>query len=287
MTAPPLAAFRAAMIQMRVVGGESRKNLRRAEEHLAAAAAAGVRLAILPEALDLGWTHPSARMQAEPIPEGEPCRRLAAAAVRHGLYVCAGLTERAGSYTYNTAVLIDPQGATVAKHRKVNELALAHGSYDPGESLSVVHTELGCLGLMVCADAFARNQVISRGLGYLGADVILSPCAWAVPADHDPSREPYGQLWRDNYAPVAKDFRLWIVGVSNVGTLTAGPWAGRKCIGCSLAVDPEGVIVVQGPYGEDAETILPLEIAPQPRPARGDGWESYWSKIPALPDGPA
>ena len=35
-----------------------------------------------------------------------------------------------------------------------------------------------------------------------------------------------GNLWRDNYGPVASDFRLWIAGVSNVGPITAGPWAG-------------------------------------------------------------
>ena len=94
----------------------------------------------------------------------------------------------------------------------------------------------------------------------MGADLILSPCAWAVPADHDNRKEPYGQLWRDNYGPVARDFRLWIAGASNVGWITAGPWQGRKCIGCSLVVDPSGKPVLEGPYGPDAETILNVDI---------------------------
>ena len=98
-----------------------------------------------------------------------------------------------------------------------------------------------------------------------------------MPADHDNTREPYGQLWLDNYRPVARDFRLWMVGVSNVGRLEAGPCAGRKCIGCSLAIAPDGRVVVLGPYGHEAEAILYVDVQLEPRPARGDALEKVWS----------
>ena len=94
----------------------------------------------------------------------------------------------------------------------------------------------------------------------MGAEVILSPSAWAVSANHDNKKDPYGQLWRDNYQPVAKKFGLWIAGASNVGKIVSGPWRGRKCIGCSLVVGPKGQVVVQGPYGESAEAIIYVEI---------------------------
>jgi predicted amidohydrolase len=81
-----------------------------------------------------------------------------------------------------------------------------------------------------------------------------------VPAGHDNAKEPYGQLWRDNYCPVAKQSNLWIAGVSNVGPITSGPWAGRKCIGCSLLVGPDGQVALLGPYGETAETILYADV---------------------------
>jgi hypothetical protein len=76
--------------------------------------------------------------------------------------------------------------------------------------------------------------------------------------------------------PVAQAFSLWIIGVSNVGWITAGPWAGRKCIGCSLVVGPDGREVLQGPYGVEAETILSVDVTPVPRPARGCGWTEHW-----------
>ena len=184
--------------------------------------------------------------------------------------------ERAGDQVFNSAVIIDRQGKLLLLHRKLNELTIGHEFYAQGDRLNVCHTELGTLGLMICADGFAQDQVLARALGYMGADVILSPSAWAVPADHDNEREPYGQLWRDSYTPVAKAFSMWIIGVSNVGWLTAGPWEGRKCIGCSLVVGPDGNVVLQGPYGADAETILYVDVAPVPRPTRGCGWVEHW-----------
>jgi predicted amidohydrolase len=268
--------FKLALVQMRVKGGRREENLRRAAQRIGEAAVAGAKIIVLPEALDLGWTHPSARTEAEPIPNGAACLTLREAARRNGVSVCAGLTERAGEAVFNSAVLIDPSGTVLLAHRKLNELEIGLDLYGQGDRLAVARTPLGTVGVMVCADAFARGQVISRTLGLMGADVIVSPCAWAVPANHDNTREPYGQLWLDNYCPVARDFRLWIVGVSNVGWLTDGPWQGRRCIGCSLVVNPDGAAVVRGPYGVDAEALLYTDIQIEPRPARGDAWEDHW-----------
>jgi predicted amidohydrolase len=271
-------AFRLALIQMQVQGGQPEANLRRAADLAARAAAQGAQALLFPEALDCGWTHPSARQLAEAIPEGRTCLALRAMARQHGVFLCAGLVERDGDRVFNSAVLIDPQGQVRLRHRKLNELEIGHDCYAQGDTLGVTATPFGTIGVMICADAFARGQVVGRSLGLMGAHVILSPCAWAVPATHDNAREPYGQLWLDNYGPAARDFQLWIAGVSNVGRLEAGPWAGRKCIGCSLLVGPDGQPVLKGPYGDTAETILLADITPLPRPARGDGWETFWKR---------
>lgn len=270
--------FRLALIQMLVVAGEKARNLRHAEELIAQAASGGAQVVLLPECMDLGWTDVSAKPHASPIPDGDVCRALCESARRHRVYVCSGLTERDGERVYNAAVLIDPQGQVLLKHRKLNELDIGHGFYDQGDRLNVCHTELGTFGVMICADATAKDRVLTRSLGYMGADVILSPSAWAVPARHDNAKEPYGQLWRDAYRPVASEFSIWIASASNVGWMTGGPWKGWKCIGCSMAVGPEGQEVVNGPYGAEAETLLYVDVTPVPRPARGTGWHEHWGR---------
>lgn len=270
--------LRIALAQMRVIGGNLAANLHRAAECIAAAADQGANLIVLPEALDVGWTDPAASAGAQAIPDGATCRHLREAARRHRIHVCAGLTERAGKSIFNAAVLLGPDGELLLHHRKLNELAIGHDSYAQGDRLGVAHTDFGTVGLMICADAFARGEVISRTLGLMGADLIVSPCAWAVPAEHDPAIEPYGQLWRDCYGPVARDFRLWIAGVSSVGPIRGGPWAGRKCIGCSLLVGPDGTVRQEGPYGEEAEALLLADLELPARPARGDEWANCWNR---------
>ncbi len=252
--------FKLALIQMKVEGGAKHVNLERAETRIAEAARAGADIVLLPECLDLGWTHPSATSEAEPIPGGEPCSRLATVANAHSVFVCAGITERCGNEVFNAAIFVDPAGEVLHVHRKINELDIGREFYSRGDRLGVVRTDLATFGVMICADGFARGEVISRTLCEMRADVILSPGAWAVPADHDQAAEPYGDVWRNAYIPVAREFGVWIAGVSNVGPMTAGPWEGRHCIGCSLVIGPGGVEVAQGPYGIGAEEILYLEL---------------------------
>jgi predicted amidohydrolase len=258
-----VAVFKLALAQMLVEGGAKEANVARAETSIARAAASGARVVLLPEALNLGWTHGAARTEADAIPDGETCTRLRAAARRNAVFVCAGIIERAGARCFNAAVLIDPLGNVLLHHRKLNELDIAHSLYANGDRLGVADTSIGRVGVMICADAFASGQVVSRTLGLMGANVILSPCAWAVPPDHDEARTPYGRIWLENYGPVARDFRVWIAGCSNVGPINDGPWTGRNCIGCSLVMGPDGETVLRGPYGVGAETILYVDVEPE------------------------
>ena len=271
----PAKSFNVALVQMLVEGGEKERNLARAEERIARAAEMGSEIVLLPETLDLGWTHPSALQQAEPIPEGGPCQRLAAAARRHRVVICAGLTERCGAQVFNSAVLLDRDGKLLLLHRKLNELEIGHMYYAQGDRLGVAETEFGRIGVMICADGKAQGQVLTRALCHMGADLILSPSAWAKPANYDHVANPYGQVWRDAYMPVARQFQAWILSASNVGPMTAGPWAGYNCIGCSLVVDPLGRAVLQGDYGVDADTLLIAQVQTVRRPARGELWDAH------------
>jgi len=269
---PPTNPVRVALVQMTVVGGDIDGNLARTQERIATAAALGARIAVLPECLDTGWTFPTARGLATEVPGGAVCAALAESARVHGMVVCAGLTERDHDRVYNTAVLLGPDGTLLSRHRKINELAIAHGVYDQGDRLSVVPTPLGTLGTLVCADAVARGGVLLNGLALMGADIILSPCAWAVAPDHDNTVDPYGTLWRDAYTGIAQEQGCAVVGVSNVGWVVGGAWDGWRCIGCSLAIDTDGTELIQAPYGADADSVHVVEITPKPRGARGSSW---------------
>jgi predicted amidohydrolase len=267
--------FTLAIAQMFVEPGNKTRNLEHAEQFIHEAAVNKADVVLLPEVMDLGWTHPSARQLADPIPEGETCKRLCQSAKENNVYICCGIVERDGNAIYNAAIIIDNKGKVLVKHRKLNELDIAHNVYDQGDCLGVCHTPWGTFGLMICADAVAKDHVLTRSLCYMGADVILSPSSWAVPPDHNNVADPYGDTWRKAYMPVAREFSVWIASASNVGPVTEGPWKNWKCIGCSLIVGPDGKEKLMGPYGEDAEKILYYEIKPVSRPARGTKWTDF------------
>ncbi|NNE91515.1 MAG: carbon-nitrogen hydrolase family protein [Verrucomicrobiales bacterium] len=194
-------------------------------------------------------------------PEGMNFEPLANAAAQKGIVVCAGLIERNGDRLFNSAVLLDRSGRKIAHHRKINELEIAHEIYTSGESAGPpVETEIGKIGLHICADAFVEEQWISREIASAGADVILSPCAWAVPPEFDPVVETYGQIWRENYEPVAREFGVAIAGCSCVGPIRSGPWAGHSCIGNSMVFDSRGREILTGPHGANADELLFVEI---------------------------
>ena len=151
----PMNRFKLALVQMPVIGGRRDENLRGAEHYIAQAANEGAAVVLLPEALDCGWCHDSARTDAGAIPDGDSCLRLREAARAHRIHVCAGLIERAGDQLFNSAVLISPDGDVLLHHRKLNELTMAHLLYACGDRLAVAHTPLGSIGLMICADGFA------------------------------------------------------------------------------------------------------------------------------------
>ncbi|HEX2750027.1 MAG TPA: carbon-nitrogen hydrolase family protein [Verrucomicrobiales bacterium] len=252
--------MRLALAQMTVEPGRPEENLARAEERILRAAQGGADTVLLPETLDCGWTHPSARELAGPVPGGMAYERLRKAAVASGVMVCAGLVERSGDLLYNAAVLISPDGELLLHHRKLNELDFARKLYVCGNRLGVAETPHGRVGVMICADAFAKGLVITRTLGHMGARIILSPCAWAVPPDYDNVKEPYGRLWRRSYGPPARGRKMWIAGCSNVGPVTAGEWAGWQCIGCSMVVGPDGQVAVQAAYGAHTDGVLTVDI---------------------------
>ena len=249
-----------AMVQMRVDFARAQENLARAERAIAQAAASGCCCAVLPECCDIGWGLPDALSYADQIP-GPRTQRLGRLAAQHGMYIVAGLTENDNGHCYNTAVIISPTGELLGKHRKINVLpGVEDMVYAVGDRLGVYDTDFGRVGIDICADNARSHLMLGHALAAMGAQMILSPCAWAVTANDAAQRTPYGAEWLESYGILAKEHGLWVVGVSNVGEVGAGVWAGWKCIGNSIAMSPDGVALTME-YGVDAEAVGVVSIA--------------------------
>ena len=253
------------MGQLLVEGGEPDRNLERARQMAANAQGQGCEMLLLPECLDLAWTHPSCLDQAKPIP-GPYSDCLAALAKEHSLFICCGLTEKDGKNIYNSAVLFDDQGEILLKYRKINVLDVALPMYAVGDRLGVVDTKFGRIGINICSDNYEDALDIGFVLGRMGAQLLLSPSSWTVDYSMTETGSPYGEKWIKPYQILAKAFDLVVVNATSVGTIVGGPFEGKKMVGCSMAVSRNGVIK-QGQYNEFAGelTVVSVKLPEPPR----------------------
>ena len=255
------------MGQLLVEGGEPERNLKRAVEMINHAASQRCDIVLLPECLDLGWTHPSAKTEAQPIPGGRS-DILCDQARKHGIYICAGLTEKDKDKVYNAAVLINPAGEIILKYRKINLLVVEQEYYAVGQFLQAVDTPLGMIGVNICADNYKDGLVVGHALARMGPEIILSPSSWTVDYSFIETDDPYGEKWIRPYFTLAKFYNLVIVGTTSVGVIVGGPYEGKKSVGCSLAVGPEGIIA-RGRYNEFAGELITAEFNVPKREDKG------------------
>jgi predicted amidohydrolase len=181
--APPAARpVRVAAIYYRPSGSTSgldsvQRAARFAEQ---IAAAHGPDVMVLGELLNVIGAPGSYDAKAETIP-GPSTDVMAGVARGYGVNVAFGMLERDGSRLYNTAVLIDRDGAIAGKYRKVQvPLNEASGGISPGESVPVFQTDFGRVALLICQDTFFPEP--AREAAVKGAELLLVPIWGGKPA---------------------------------------------------------------------------------------------------------
>ena len=253
--------MKVASAQILVESGDPVGNLERAVVAVREAKSRGADIVVLPECSNFGWADSSAITQASPIISDPFVLGLRALAKSVDVFIAVGFVERSEHQLFNAAVLIDPAGEILIHHRKINELDFAREIYSTGSEVFVAETPLGTIGLMICADALSEEAAVIERLVALGADVILSPSAWAVPPNHDNTETPYGSLWVDAYRRGLGSSKSWVVATSNVGVISDGVWVGFPCIGNSIAVGPGAAELIVSPFGQTAVHTEIIEIS--------------------------
>jgi len=160
--------------------------------------------------------------------------RLCEWARKEGMWLVPGsLYEKDGANIYNSAIVISPEGKIVTKYRKLFPWRPLETS-SPGDSFCVFDIpNKGRFGLCICYDQWFPEVV--RTLTWMGAEVILHPCATYT---SDRAQE---LIISQAQAIFNQVYFLSVDGVGGGG------------VGRSIFVDPEGhVLQVAG----ERETIL-------------------------------
>jgi hypothetical protein len=127
---PPFAGVCKLALLQTLAGSDKAANLVAARAAIAEAAAAGAQIIALPECFNSPYATAQFPVYAEPIPataaalsaaEHPSTHMLSAAAAAHGVYLVGGsIPEVAEGKVYNTCVAFGPDGALLARHRKMH-----------------------------------------------------------------------------------------------------------------------------------------------------------------------
>ncbi len=241
-----------------VEGAEPERNIERAARYIKQAADEKTDLILLPETIDFGWTHPEGIDSAKSIP-GEYSEIFCGLALKHNIWICVGLTEKVNELNYNSAILINRNGEIVLKHRKINLLEVEFPFYQIGNKIEVLDTEFGIIGLNICADNYWGSKYLGESLAAMGANLILSPSSWTVGHSVNEANDPYEDKWEKPYSYLASNFNLILASTTSVGYLVGGPYVGKKMIGKSLVMGPDGIID-QGGFNEFSSHLLLVDL---------------------------
>lgn len=167
--------------------------------------------------------------------DGEYVDQFRTAARENEIHVVATILEEGNPDPFNTAILIDPSGETVLRHRKVHTcfFATPEKACGRGEGFDVAQITTTCgpvtVGMMICMDREYPDAAST--LSAAGAEIALIPNASHMATD-----------------PIVGDLRLAHTrgkAFESVMGLALANYPAPSSDGHSLAVDPFGRILVE------------------------------------------
>lgn len=239
----------AALIQM-TSGIDPDVNLATIDRAMAEAAAGGAAMAFLPE-MSLLLDSDRARSAAHIVREADSQwpGALQTMAEKHGIWLHSGsmpLFTDDGKRRVNRSHVIAADGSIRARYDKIHmfDVTLPSGenwqesaAYAGGDTIAVVDTPLGRLGLSICYDL--RFPELYRALVDRGATLIAIPAAFTVSTGE--------AHWHVLMRARAIETGCHVLAAAQSGTHADG----RKTFGHSLAIDPWGAVLIDAGVTED------------------------------------
>lgn len=241
-----MPSTRIAAIQM-VSGPEVAANLEAAERLIAQAAAAGARLAALPENFYLIGRHESDKVKVRERDGSGPVQDfLSRTAREHGLWIVGGTAPidcGEEDRILSACLVFDDGGRRVARYDKMHLFRFDGGGderYDesrtlrPGGGSVAADSPFGRLALSICYDV--RFPELYRGLGTF--DAMFVPSAFTVPTG--------SAHWEILLRARAVENQAYVVAPAQGGLHPSG----RRTYGHTMVVDPWGQVLAVRPEGE-------------------------------------
>ncbi|WP_375504043.1 nitrilase-related carbon-nitrogen hydrolase [uncultured Jatrophihabitans sp.] len=196
---------------------------------IAAAAAGGAQLIVLPEMFATGFSMRPERIAED---EGGPTEQfLLARAAEHNAHLLASIAQRGADGAFrNNAVLARPDGS-VQRYAKIHPFSYAgeHEQYAAGDKFLTVEVHGVRLSIFVCYDLRFADEFWALADH---TDLYVVPANWPAPRH---------EHWRALLQARAIENQAYVLGVNRVGLAKDLPH-----LGGSVVLDPLGARLVEG-----------------------------------------
>ena len=195
-------------------------------------------------------------LRAEQIP-GPATRRLEAIAKEQNLYIAAGMADLQAGVVYNAFLFVGPDGY-IGKQRKLHIPVAEYPYYGNGSGLNVFDIGLCKIGASICFDNWFPET--SRILALKGAEVMLSPWMWIVPAEASPEKklaaiESRRERHKRFFPARALDNAMYVMVLDHVGTEAKD----FEFPGVSMAIDPYGEVIAESNALQEEMMLVDLK----------------------------
>lgn len=140
------------MVQFAILNGQIETNMETVWKSLGDLASQDVRLAVLPELFSCGFDNLHLKEHSQQT--GPILDQLSGFARDHNMAIAGSLPELDNNKIFNTQYFIDTDGSVQGAYRKLHLFRLTHEHefYGAGDTVKILDTSLGKLGLMICYD---------------------------------------------------------------------------------------------------------------------------------------
>jgi len=205
-------------------------------------------LLVLPELFNTGYlftSHEEVAELSEEIPGGRTTEALSMLARKKNVWIVGGLAERSGDNSYNSAVLVGPEGYR-ATYRKIHLFSEENLWFKPGDGEFQVYDIGHCtIGIMICFDWIFPESM--RVLSLMGADLICHSANLVLP------------FCQDAMKTRCLENRAFAVTANRTGTEERGGKS-LSYTGKSQITDTRGKVLFQAGEGTEEVGIVEIDV---------------------------
>jgi agmatine deiminase len=267
-----------ALVQMKM-SEDIEQNRGKAIAGVKTAAKKGANIVCFPELFTSPYFPQEENTDAEKYSESIPGKttdELSKVARENKVVIVAGsIFEKDGGKFYNTAVIINENGALLGKYRKIHiphdQRFYEQNYFAPGDlGYRVVKTNYGKIGVLICYDQWYPEAARINGL--MDADIIFYPTAIGLVDGVEQSEGNWQSAWETIQRGHAIGNSVVVAAVNRVGKEDAmNFWGG------SFVCSQFGALLAKGSDKEDIiMATIDLSLAKQIK----DGWMFFKHRRP-------